>query len=170
MSELSQGAPDLDTRLAEIDRKLREIQAELVPGREPAPHRGRTGPLATILERARQEPPERGPEHLEQPRTPELTHQIVALTEVHAKILSSMRELLDAYESVLTQMSRSASAPERPDAGEPTVSAGPFASTEAMRAFERTLAVIPGVREVAVRGYEGEDRAILDVRLSERRS
>jgi hypothetical protein len=48
-----------------------------------------------------------------------------------------------------------------------TVSAGPFASTGALRAFEQTLSAIPGVREVTVRGYEGEDRAIVDVLLAE---
>ena len=46
-----------------------------------------------------------------------------------------------------------------------TVSAGPFASTDAVRGFERTLAGMPGVGEVEVRGYEGGDRAIVDVQL-----
>ena len=39
MSELSHEAPDLETRLAEIDRRLREIQADLVPERDPRPSR-----------------------------------------------------------------------------------------------------------------------------------
>jgi len=34
-----------------------------------------------------------------------------------------------------------------------------------VRGFERTLAGMPGVREVEVRGYEGGDRAIVDVQL-----
>jgi hypothetical protein len=51
--------------------------------------------------------------------------------------------------------------------GEFTVSAGPFTSTAALRAFEQTLSGIPGVREVSVRSYEGEDRAIVDVRLDQ---
>jgi hypothetical protein len=104
-------------------------------------------------------------------RRPAPTHQIVALTEVQAKILCSMRDLLDACQSVPTEMSRSASTPGRFGAvGELNLSAGPFASIEAVRAFERALAAIPGVWEVAVRGYEGEDRANIDVRLSERTS
>lgn len=44
--------------------------------------------------------------------------------------------------------------------------AGPFASVEAVRKFERTLESIPGVREVTISGYEGAARAIFDVQLS----
>ena len=47
------------------------------------------------------------------------------------------------------------------------MSAGPFASTGAVLAFEEMLSGTPGVREVTVRGYEGEDRAIVDVRLAD---
>jgi hypothetical protein len=66
MSQLSTGATDLDLRLAEIDRKLHAIQAELVPEREPL-------------------------------------HQLAALTQRHAELLSSMQELLAAYQAVLAQ-------------------------------------------------------------------
>jgi hypothetical protein len=38
-------------------------------------------------------------------------------------------------------------------------------SVDALRAFERAVSRLPGVREVAVRGYEGADRAIIEVRL-----
>jgi hypothetical protein len=229
MSELSHGAPDLDTRLAEIDRRLREIQADLLPEREPRPsrppagdeppespqateepqrpaeprteteepptetagsHRGRSGPLATMLERTgaerregpqdrRERPPDRGEEPPPPPPRasppppaslppPAPTDQLAALTGLHVKLLSSMRDLLEAYQFVLTRTP----APEPPAAeagtAEVSLSAGPFASIEAVRAFERTLAGVPGVREVAVRGYESGDRAIFDVQLSER--
>jgi hypothetical protein len=46
-----------------------------------------------------------------------------------------------------------------------TLSAGPFASLEALHEFERAVSRIPDVRDVAVRGYEGTDRAIIEVRL-----
>jgi hypothetical protein len=46
------------------------------------------------------------------------------------------------------------------------VVAGPFASIEALREFEVALSHLRGVREVTVRGYEGTDRAIIDVRLA----
>jgi|SRR5450755_259661 len=100
MPELSSETSELDARLAELDRRLRAIAAELVPGHDPGSDSG----------------------------TPAGPH-------------SSVREF--------------------------TVSAGPFASTGALRAFEQTLSAIPGVREVTVRGYEGEDRAIVDVLLAE---
>jgi hypothetical protein len=47
-----------------------------------------------------------------------------------------------------------------------TVSAGPFRSLAKVREFERRLTQIPGVQEVTLRGYEGEDRAVFDVRLT----
>ena len=47
-----------------------------------------------------------------------------------------------------------------------TLSAGPFANIEALHEFEEALSRMPGVRDVAVRGYEGTDRAIIDVRLA----
>jgi hypothetical protein len=46
-----------------------------------------------------------------------------------------------------------------------TVSAGPFRRLEALREFERAVADLPGVREVAVQEYERGDRAIIEVRL-----
>ena len=56
-----------------------------------------------------------------------------------------------------------------PEGPEPVagVSAGPFASLDALRRFERTLAALPEVREVVLREYAGEDRAVLEVRLRE---
>jgi hypothetical protein len=47
------------------------------------------------------------------------------------------------------------------------ISAGPFTGTGGLRAFERALSVMPGVRDVIVREYAGEDRAIVDVRLGD---
>jgi hypothetical protein len=80
-----------------------------------------------------------------------------------------MRELLAGYERVLTQPSlapparRPLTIPNRPDA---TLSAGPFPSLEAVRAFETELSRLPGVRDVALRAYEGSDHALIDVRLT----
>jgi hypothetical protein len=78
-----------------------------------------------------------------------------------------MRALLEAYEAALARLSAPG---QGPALREFTVAAGPFASTESLRKFERMLAAIPDVRDVAIRGYEGEDRAIVDVRLNEPRS
>ncbi len=45
------------------------------------------------------------------------------------------------------------------------VAAGPLASPDALRAFERALADVPGVRTVELRGYQGDDRAVVEVQL-----
>ena len=88
--------------------------------------------------------------------------QVHALTELSEALMASMRELLAGYERVLAPGSRRR--PER--AAGVTLSAGPFASIEALHEFEQALSDVPGVRDVVVRGYEGADRAIIDVRLA----
>ena len=45
------------------------------------------------------------------------------------------------------------------------VSAGPFDGLEALARFERALSQLPGVRQVRLREYEGEDRAVYEVML-----
>ena len=72
-----------------------------------------------------------------------------------------MRELLAGYERVLAPASR-----RRPEPAGVTLAAGPFASIEALHEFEAALSHLRGVSEVVVRGYEGTDRAIIDVRLA----
>ena len=78
-----------------------------------------------------------------------------------------MRELLAGYERVLAPRSgRPTPAPPAAASAQVTLLAGPFASTEALREFETAVSHLRGVREVTVRGYEGTDRAIMDVRLA----
>jgi len=72
-----------------------------------------------------------------------------------------MRELLTGYERALAPRAH-----PRPESPRVTLNAGPFASIEALREFEAALSHLRGVREVTVRGYEGTDRAIIDVRLA----
>jgi hypothetical protein len=149
-----------------MDRLLRDIQTELLPGREPAPvladnapARGDVPPPAATAPASGDAPP------------PAATVQ--SLTELSARLLASMRELLAGYEGVLVGSSarpgvrRSAPshARARPDDAGVTLSAAPFASLEALHEFEQAVSRLPGVREVAVRGYEGTDRAIIEVRL-----
>ncbi len=190
MSELSSGPSELDARLAEIDRRLRTIQNELAPAVEsglaagigPSPGPAPPGPPPTPA------PPSPAPDPA--PPAPGLDPSPPApspdpspptpgpalgppgdvirdLIELHERLLTSMRVLLGAYEAAIGELPASR---EGPSVREFTVAAGPFASTESLRRFERTLAAIPGVREVAIRGYEGEDRAIVDVRFNEPRS
>jgi hypothetical protein len=93
--------------------------------------------------------------------------QILALSQLHTKLLISMQELLDGYRYVLTQLPRAPSGADPASDRELTLSVGPFASVEDVRSFESALADLPNVRAVAVRGYEGTDRAVVDVQLSE---
>jgi hypothetical protein len=117
-----------------MDRLLRDIQAELVPGREPAP--------ALVVA-----PP--APVSPAAPAPPPVAHdqQTEVITELSARLLASMRELLAGYERMLVGR------------------AVPFPGIEALDEFEAAVARLPGVREVAVQGYEGTDRAIIEVRL-----
>jgi len=140
-----------------LDQLLRDVQAELVPGAEiPDPPLPPLPPLPPEPPPAPPAPPV--PEPPPPPPLPELV----------ASLLASMRELLAGYERVLlppapappTQAPRA-----RPEPPHATVSAGPFASIEAVRSFETAVSTLPGVRDVAVQAYEGTDRAIIDVRL-----
>ncbi len=92
---------------------------------------------------------------------PALDRQIRALTELSERLIASMRELLDGYERVLAPKVRA-----RPEPARVTLTAGPFAGVESLHEFEAALSHLRGVREVTVRGYEGSDRAIIDVRLA----
>jgi hypothetical protein len=177
MSEIS----IFDARLAEIDRRLSRIQTGLADGRhseaEPSgPGAGQAAgpaddPVAGL--RPRVEDPVGGlPPRVEVPepgapvrppdgtQSSEETAELIAglrqLTELHERLLGSMRGLLMVYERTLAQL---------PVPSSVSVSAGPLASTQALRAFAETLERLPVVRDVEVRGYEGGDRVIVDVHL-----
>ena len=140
----------LDARLAEIDRRLRTIQS----GLEPAV----TGAQAERAAQAPVVPPEAAPvpKRLtgDVRAVDELLTRLTALVAAHERLLASAQTMTDRRE---------------PSAEESvvSVSAGPFASTEALHRFAHALQALPGVRSAAVREYEGADRAILDVHLFE---
>jgi len=150
----------LDARLAEIDRRLRTIQS----GLEPAAHAAREAPAAVVPPETAREapaavvPPEAAPVPkrlgADARALEDVVARLAALVEAHERLLACARELAD-----------------RGQAADPgatvSISAGPFASTEALHRFERSLQTLPEVRAVAVREYEGADRAIVDVHLSE---
>ena len=153
----------LDARLAEIDRRLSSIQTGLADDitaarREPPPAPPALPPRVEIAE----PPPAASPSQTAE----QLLGELRSLADAHERLLRSTRELISAYERVLTRL-QPAEGAAAPAVQEFSVSAGPFPSTEALRRFERTLAEIAEVREVSVRGYEGGDRAIVDVHLFE---
>jgi hypothetical protein len=149
----------LDARLAEIDRRLRTIQTGLEPAARAA--QAAQAAQAVQAERVPQAvvPPEAAPvpKRLADAAPSEagaLVAQLRALLDAHERLLASARELTDRREPAAPGPSVS-------------VSAGPFASTDALRRFERALQTLPDVRSAVVREYEGADRAIVDVQLSE---
>jgi hypothetical protein len=163
--------------LAEMDRLLRAIQVELEPGRDPAPAL-ETPPPAPPTTAPEAAPPEVDPPPPAQASEPRGGgDQVYALGQLAARLLASMRELLDGYEQFLVQIPGvrppAAARPPAPtpqqaptrDVPDVTVAAGPFVSLDSLRSFEHAVSDLPGVRDVAVRGYEGSDRAIIEVRL-----
>jgi hypothetical protein len=149
----------LDVRLAEIDRRLRTIQSGLAPAAhaaqaEQAAHAH--GERAERETRAPVVPPEAAPAPkrltAEAVEVAGLVAQLTALVERHERLLSASREIAERRE------------PTDP-APSVSVSAGPFAGTEALRRFEQSLQALPEVRSAVVREYEGADRAIVDVHL-----
>jgi hypothetical protein len=141
----------LDARLAEIDRRLRSIQSGLEPAARAA-QAERDAHAAPVV------PPDAAP--VPKRLTPDaaevagLVAQLTALVEAHERLLSRARKVAERREPTTTGPSLS-------------VSAGPFGSTEALRRFERALQALPEVSSAVVREYEGADRAIVDVCLSE---
>lgn len=202
MLEQRHGIAALDARLAEIDRKLRSIQAELVPGSQPAParepsstpaeppatepspaesppgeagapappettqaassaesHSGRAGPLASALAHSR-----RQSRHQREPADPQphVSVELSTLAATQERLLELLGELIEVLRQSAARAAPPATATER----HMTLSAGPFTSNEQVREFARALSGLSGVGEVRLRGYEGENRALLDVQVA----
>jgi hypothetical protein len=121
--------------------------------RPPIGH-GRSGPLADLLA------------HL-QARPDDFQGELSDLKV----LLSDLHETLDGIEEVLDRLAAGAgkrrSARETAAPETATIAAGPFTTIDSVRAFERELTLLPGVREASVRGYEGAARAIIDVHFGE---
>ncbi len=101
--------------------------------------------------------------------------ELRGLISDHARLLDGMGDLLARGERLLAPADAPVLA-EGPSRGQPpaapasappvTVTAGPFSSLEAVRGFERSLQLLPNVVSVHARGFEGGDRAVIDVHLS----
>jgi hypothetical protein len=165
---MSERRSDPEPYLSEIDRRLESIQGELQPGRaranQPPRRRGRTGPLAAILGRGSQAPsepaepaPEPPPERSPRSEPTTLEQEVRAIGELQERLINAIEGLVDAYEAPAGEHGTETNAV--------TLKARPFADTDALRAFTGRLAELPGVEKVTVRGFEGADRAIVDVEL-----
>lgn len=140
----------LDARLAEIDGRLRTIQTGLAAD-SPAPRPLPVVPPAVLPSRVEVLASVAQPSSDRQ-QAAELVTELRALAANQERLLASVRSLLAP-----------ASAGDSAAIG---VSVGPLASTEALREFASVLASLDGVVNVEVRGYEGGDRALLDVHLA----
>ena len=203
MIDPTRRAEDLESDLAEIDRRLSQIQDELSeaePSAAPPPSRtaraerarrhGRSGPLAAVLQRAaRTAAPSRprgparagalgSPAGAGRPRPTRGSRAPAARSggpPRHAAGFdpSAGRGLPGRSPGATGHL---AARERRPgatvEAPEITVSAGPFAATSTqLRAFERALAELPGVREIVGARVRGQSTgAIVDVRLDDDRS
>jgi hypothetical protein len=92
-----------------------------------------------------------------------LVIELRELQSEHQQVLVAARRMLSTLADALAQLPQSSSASAESSAI--TVSAGPFAGTDALRDFKESLVALPSVREVAVREFQGDDHAVLDVRL-----
>jgi hypothetical protein len=144
----------LDARLAEIDRRLHSIQTDLVSERAPTGH----PPLIAVPGERPAGPPPLPPADAH--TAAELLIRLRELTAQQEGVLASMRQVLGTIQRVATVPSAASGA-----GGPLSVSAGPFASTEVLRSFRVALEALPGVSAVELRGFEGGDRAILEVHL-----
>jgi hypothetical protein len=141
----------LDARLAEIDRRLRAIQNGLAPATHPRAAEPRD-PEPVV-------PPEAAP-------VPKRLTEAPTDSEA-ASLIAQLRTLLDAHERLLASAEDLLAIRARAGPAQTVgVSAGPFASTEALRRFEQSLRALPEVHAVTVREYEGADRVVVDVHLA----
>lgn len=184
----------LDARLAEIDRRLRTIQtglagdagtasgsgAGLAPKIAVPEPEGRSGLARRPVALAPPVPGEtRDEEELADEDPGLIIAELRGLISDHARLLDAMGVVLASGERLLARVDALAPAPVPADTGSPsqgtagagspsqlTVVAGPFASLHSVRDFERSLETLPNVASVQARGYEGGDRAVVDVRLA----
>jgi hypothetical protein len=92
------------------------------------------------------------------------------LGTLYSDLLGSVRRLLDGYEAALGRLADPSARRVPGAAPKVELTAGPFSDTAALREFERILGRLPGVREVTVRGYRPDNRAILEVQLEPKTS
>jgi hypothetical protein len=156
--------------LNELERKLRELQAEL---------RGPAAPSA-------QPPPPPPPPPPSAPGG--VQDQLDELLRFRDQLAEAATKLVEDYSRVLEQISRATDQPPPPTpasghatfpvppptapstestifSGEVAVEAGPFANIASLAAFEGALRQVPHAEHVAVRSLESE-RALVDVRLA----
>jgi hypothetical protein len=153
---------DLESSLAEIDRRLRELQGELqvVAGRERREAPAEPSPPS---------PPPREPEPEPAPAAARLVDDTAGRVAELGRRLEELRrlgtELEEATRALQEELARGGSGGPGPTwSGDVVVRAGPFRDIASLGEFERALGQLPGVDEAYVRSFAG-DWALLEVRL-----
>jgi hypothetical protein len=184
---------DVQASLAEMDRKLRELQRELAmvsrptqtPPPPPEPPAAAETAAQAIVAEARAEAARIVDEAAA--RVAEIGEQIDELQRLREDLQRSARALVDEYERALwpgTAAAAPSSGPAPPEHAAPAsgtavpppaearqfegrvvVNAGPFTDIATLAAFERALAQLPQAEDVYVHGFEG-NRALIDVKLA----
>src|SRR5579884_984669 len=116
-------------------------------------------PRATAAPAPPATPPPRATAAPAPPAAPPPRHALDPAQQMAGRLLAAVRELLAGYEIALAQISREPAGPAV------TLAAGPFRGLEMLEQFERALSELPQVASVARRGFEGHDRAIVEVQL-----
>jgi hypothetical protein len=109
---------------------------------------GREGPLADLLSRIPRQQRLAGEE---------LLRRFEQLAGLQADVVASLRDLLDGFDRALAQLAGGTD--------EVTIAAGPFSALADVHEFVATLAALPGVTGATLRGFEGADHAVIEVRL-----
>jgi hypothetical protein len=175
---------DLEASLAEMDRKLRELQRELAlvspqageEAEEPEPAPPPQAPPA---------PPPVPPAAIEQTteRVADLGRRIDELQRLREELDEATRALREDYDragpAAVTAAANPAAEPgpaaapapaaqpaEATFSGDVVINAGPFADMATLSAFELALSRLPGSADAYVRSFEGH-RALVEVRLEQ---
>jgi hypothetical protein len=178
----------------ELERKLRELEAELRSATAPAPPQPPPAPDPPPPPPPPPPAPERSAESLvadARARVGGLHDQLEELLRFRDQLAEAATALVEDYSRVLEQIARvtEAAAPPLPPApaeghvtfpvpppaapssegslfnGHVAVDAGPFADIATLAAFEQALRGVPHAEDVYVRSFEGH-RALLELRLS----
>jgi hypothetical protein len=152
---VTEGPSDLEASLAEIDRKLRGLQAELqvVAGVPGAP------------EAASADAPPAAPAPVD-----DLAERVVELSRRIDELQRLGEQLEAATELLHEEFARGAATPPPAPApttwsGEVVIRAGPFPDIASLGEFERALGDVTGAEQAFVRSFAG-DRALVEVRLT----
>jgi hypothetical protein len=179
---------DVQSSLNELERKLRELQAELARPAAPAEGEPVPPPMPPYRPPVAAEPPPPAPPP---PAAGGLQAQLDELLRFRDQLAEAAKALVEDYSRVLEQIERALASPPPPPpptpatghvtfpvpppaapstesalySGHVAIDAGPFADVAPLAAFEEALRRVPHAEDVYVRSFEAH-RALLELRLA----